>query len=399
VQASLQTELTGQNFLVDRACDGDVAWGLLQVFVYDLLVVDAVLPKINGISLCRRLREVGNPILILLINGSTNLSHLIEGLNSGADACLSKPIQRQELLAQIQTLARRCSHRATPVLTWGPIQLDPNTQQITCKGQLLKVSRKEYLFLELFLRHPRQMFSHPEIADRVWTLDEQLPTDATIKTHIRGIRRKLEAIGVDNLIQTHYGQGYRLNPAFDLSPDPPTSPLPLDTSIDSVTANIWQELMAANARLQQEIDQRKQVEAQLRRSETLLREAQRVAHIGSWEFDVNTRKIFWTEEMYHIHGLPPTSPPPSVEEIVETLIHPDDRPLHKVAIEIPVAKGEPFEANIRIVRKDGEIRYINARGGPIFNEAGELVRFAGTTFDITDWKQPEVRVNQAACTG
>lgn len=88
-------------------------------------------------------------------------------------------------------------------------------------------------------------------------------------------------------------------------------------------------------------------------------------------------------------GLIPTSTLSSIEEVVETLIHLDDRPLHQAETSIPAAKAEPFEANVRIVRKDGEIRYINARGGPIFNEARELVRLAGTTFDITNWQQPE----------
>ncbi len=147
--------------------------------------------------------------------------------------------------------------------------------------------------------------------------------------------------------------------------------------------------MAANARLQQEIEQRKQIEAQLRRSETMLRTAQRVAQIGSWEFDVYTREIYWTEELFLIHGLSPDGPVPNYEESL-TLIHPDDRQLHEDAIHAPSLRGESFEANLRIIRaNDGEVRHINARGGPLFDADGKMVKLTGTTFDVTRWVRDE----------
>jgi len=384
--SQLQTELTRQNFLVDVASDGEIAWGLLHSFAYDLLLVEVSRSKIDGISLCRRLREVGNPLLVILIIDPINLSDRLQGWNSGADDCLMKPIDELELLARIRALARRGLRRASPVLSWGPLRLDPISRQVTCLGQVLKISRKEYLLLELFLSHPRQMFTRSEIADRLWTLDEELPTDATIKSHIRSIRRKLEQAGGDSLIETRYGHGYRLNPLFDIgavllhsrTPNP-------DPLMDSITANIWYELMAANARLHEEIDERKNVEAQLRRSELLLRNAQRAAHIGCWEFDFGTGERYWTEELYHIHGLDPDRAAPKRDELL-TLIHPDDRQIHEIAIVTPALKGQSFEVNLRILRSDGEIRLINTRGGPIFNEAGELVKLTGTTFDVTYWE-------------
>jgi PAS domain S-box-containing protein len=237
------------------------------------------------------------------------------------------------------------------------------------------------------------MFTRQEIGDRLWLADDPLPTDATIKTHIRNLRCKLKPVGAGDLLQTHYGQGYCLKPEFDPGSVSLTAASP-EPVMDSVTANIWQQLMTANARLQQEIDQRKQIEAQLRRSEALLREAQQAAHIGVWEFDVSTRQVYWTEELYHIHGLDPTGPPPQNQALL-ALIHPADHPIHEEAIVAPALKGQPFEANLRIIRQDGEIRYINARGGPVFNEVGDLIKMTGTTFDVTDWKQPKVRRGEA----
>jgi PAS domain S-box-containing protein len=279
-------------------------------------------------------------------------------------------------------------HRASTVLSWGPLALDLTAQQVTCQGQALKVNRKEYQLLELFLIRPRKMLSRREISSRLWALSEEIPTEATIRSHIRSIRRKLEQTGVTDLIQTHYGQGYRLNPVYDPASKPAerggtTSEL----MINSVTTDIWQELMTANACLNREIEQRKQVEIKLQRSETMLRNAQRVAQIGCWEFDIQTQAIYWTEELYLMHGLDPRGPVPSLEETLK-LIHPDDRQIHQELIYAPVLRGEAFEANLRIIRaNDGAVRYINARGGPLFDDAGKMIKLTGTTFDVTRWIQ------------
>lgn len=266
--------------------------------------------------------------------------------------------------------------------------LNPPAQQVTCQGHLLKFNRKEYQLLELFLSQPRRIFSQGEIGDRLWPLSGEGPTTATIKSHIRRIRRKLEQAGVHNLIQTRHGQGYYLNPAADPnSTGSKKESIGTEPVMDSVTTNLWQELMTANARLQQEIEHRSQVENQLRRSEMMLRNAQRVAQVGCWEFDVKTHETYWTEELFLIHGLDPNQPAPSADEI-PALIHPDDLQIHEELVRAPALRGEAFEVNFRIIRSsDGEIRYINARGGPLFDAAGKLIKLTGTTFDLTRWLQ------------
>jgi PAS domain S-box-containing protein len=392
-QSTLHTALSKHQFVVDRASHSEEAWGLLNSFLYDLVLLGALPTPLDGISLCRRLRNVGNPVLILLMlpdagegnQGSTQADQRIQSLESGADACLTQPIDERELLAHIQSLTQRGVRRASPVLSWGPVCLNPTAFQVTCHGQVLPLSRKEYQLLELFLNHPRQTFSRGDMGDRLWNLDDQLPTDATIKTHIRNLRRKLEQAGAQDFIQTYYGHGYRLNSAFDAKAEPnhlqPPQP---EAVVDTVTAHVWQELMAANARLQQEMEHRQQIAEKLHRSEWMLRNAQRVAQIGCWEFDISTQTTYWTEELYRIHGLDPTQPAPTHEENL-ALIHPDDRHIHETAIRAPAVRGEAFEANLRIIRNDGEMRYVNVRGGPVFDEAGRLIKLAGTTFDITQW--------------
>lgn len=138
------------------------------------------------------------------------------------------PLMNKNLLAHIQALARRGERKASPVLSWGPVCLNPTACQVTCHGRVLPINRKEYQLLELFLRHPQQTFSRAAMSDRLWTLDEQLPTDATIKTHIRNVRRKLEQAGAQDFIQTHYGHGYRLNSVYhstaELASDHPPNP-------------------------------------------------------------------------------------------------------------------------------------------------------------------------------
>ncbi|WP_072015951.1 response regulator transcription factor [Leptolyngbya sp. KIOST-1] len=387
LQTQLRRELSRQGLIVDAATDGEDAWGLLRAFLYDVVLLEAMLPQVDGVSLCRRLRDVGNPVLILLIVEAGNAATCLQGLANGADACLAKPLQAPDLLIHLQALTRRGMRRANPKLSWGPLLLDPTACRVTCQGKEVKLNRKEYQVLELLLGHPRQMFPRSEIGDRLWTLDEEMPSDATIKSHIRSLRRKLEqAGGAEDLIQTHYGQGYCLNPAYAPDTKPPKGGPPLpEMMMDSITANLWQELMAANARLQQEIEQRKQIEAQLRRSEEMLRTAQQVAQIGSWEVDLQTRITYWTEELFLIHGLEPNRPAPNHEEVL-TMIHPEDLQLHEDAIRVPAMRGEAFEANLRIVRaSDGEVRYINARGGPLFDANGTMVKLTGTTFDVTRW--------------
>ncbi|NJP09797.1 MAG: PAS domain S-box protein [Leptolyngbyaceae cyanobacterium RU_5_1] len=147
--------------------------------------------------------------------------------------------------------------------------------------------------------------------------------------------------------------------------------------------------------ISKDISDYKQAEEKLRRSEANLREAQQVAHIGSWEYDIATRKPSWSEELFQIVGRDPGEPEPSFSETLEQIVHPDDRGTFRQLIEQAISEGKPFRVDLRVFRSDGSLRYIENRGKPIFNQAGQVVRLVGTTLDITSRKQAEESMRQS----
>ncbi|MFB2939444.1 PAS domain-containing protein [Aerosakkonemataceae cyanobacterium BLCC-F154] len=132
-----------------------------------------------------------------------------------------------------------------------------------------------------------------------------------------------------------------------------------------------------------DVTDRKQVEAQLRQSEANLARAQKIAHIGSWEYDIASQICTWSEELYRIHQLDPSQPAP-VGEKMDCLIHPDDLWIDRQLVKARLAAGKPCEANLRIVRRDGEMRYIEVRGEPVFDYQGQITGWVGTVMDITE---------------
>ena len=202
--------LADQHYAVETAYDGEAAWELLDVFTYDLILLDVMLPKIDGITLCQKLRSKGYDTPILMLTAKDTLNDRIEGLDAGADDYLVKPFELGELSARIRALLRRGNSTLPPVLTWGDLKLDPSTCEVFYEEQLLALSPKEYKLLEFFLRNGRRVFSRAQILEHLWSF-EQVPEEATVKAHIRGLRQKLESVGAPHdLIETVYGLGYRL---------------------------------------------------------------------------------------------------------------------------------------------------------------------------------------------
>ncbi|MBD1910792.1 MULTISPECIES: response regulator transcription factor [unclassified Leptolyngbya] len=218
MRQALNLTLTRQNYTVEVAQDGEMAWDLIQANTYDLVVLDVMLPKIDGISLCQKLRAAQNYIPILLLTGLNSGSDKVMGLDAGADDYVVKPFDVGELLARVRVLLRRSPTPMVMRLQWEHLQLEPASCVVTYQEQPLHLTPKEYKLLEVFLRNPSRVFSREDLLSYLWTSDES-PGEATVTTHITGLRHKLKAVGCPaDVIETVYGLGYRLkalNPAVN----------------------------------------------------------------------------------------------------------------------------------------------------------------------------------------
>jgi DNA-binding response OmpR family regulator len=207
----LAEDLRHQNHAVDIADDGMEGWECAQAVPYDLILLDLMLPRLNGIELCKRLRSAGSKAFILMLTARDATSDKIIGLDAGADDYVVKPFEMEELAARIRALSRRTHDLHQPILTHGRLQLDPGTCTVTYAGKPVSLTAKEYMILELFLRNPTQLLSRTALLDKLWEFD-QMSGEQTVKTHITNLRRKLKEVGSpNNLIETVYGLGYRLH--------------------------------------------------------------------------------------------------------------------------------------------------------------------------------------------
>jgi DNA-binding response OmpR family regulator len=199
-----------QYYTVDAVQDGETGWDFIEANSYDLIILDIMLPRLDGMSLCQRLRQTGNKTPVLMLTARELSSDRVMGLDVGADDYVVKPFDLPELLARIRALLRRGNTSLLPVLTWGDLALDPSHCQVTYQGKLLQLTPKEYGLLELLLRQQGRLISRGTIIDRLWSL-EDTPSEETVKVHLKALRRKLKAVGAPAaLLETVYGMGYRL---------------------------------------------------------------------------------------------------------------------------------------------------------------------------------------------
>ncbi len=217
----LTKSLTAHRYVVDAVRDGEMGWVYGSTFEYDLIVMDLMLPKVDGMTLCQRFRAEEYTIPIVLLTAQDSSTAKIQGLNAGADDYVIKPFDVEELIARIRALLRRCSANPSLLMSWGDLLLDPVACEVTYSGQPLNLTTKEYELIELLLQDSRHVMSNDEILDRLWSSDE-FPAEATVRSHIRRLRYKLQEAGAPHdFIGTLYGRGYYLK-----SFDQPIAPLP-----------------------------------------------------------------------------------------------------------------------------------------------------------------------------
>jgi DNA-binding response OmpR family regulator/HPt (histidine-containing phosphotransfer) domain-containing protein len=208
VADALKSTLSNCNYAVEIADDGLTGLNFIEAFDYDLLLLDVMLPKLDGISICRHVRSQGYTMPILMLTAIDGDRAV--GLDAGADDYAVKPFNPEDLTARIRALLRRGNDTAQPILTWENLTLDPRNCEVTYQEKSIALTPKEYALLELFLRHHRRVFSCGSILEHLWTY-EDAPSEEAVRTHIKGLRYKLRMAGAPaDLIETVYGIGYRL---------------------------------------------------------------------------------------------------------------------------------------------------------------------------------------------
>jgi DNA-binding response OmpR family regulator len=207
LRATLDRGLSAAGFVVDAAADGVEACGYLDGFDYDLMVLDLMLPRLDGLGVLRELRDRRERPRVLVLSARDQVQQRIEALDAGADDYLVKPFAFDELLARVHALARRPPTALAPVLCHGRLRVDPRAITATVDDQPLPLTPREFAALTLLMRHRGRVFSRADILERTAGSDSQA-SDRSIEVLIFGMRRKLAEAGLDDVIETRRGAGY-----------------------------------------------------------------------------------------------------------------------------------------------------------------------------------------------
>ena len=205
----LKQGLTEAGFVVDLVRDGNDGLHAAVSESYDLVVLDIMLPGIDGLETCRRFRRQRNQTPILLLTAKDSVGDRVAGLDAGADDYLTKPFAFAELAARLRALSRRPRTGLEPILTAGDLRVDPANRQVWKGSEEIVLPNKEFRILEYLLRHPNRVLTRSMIAEHVWDYDFPNVTNV-IDVHIRSLRKKLDDPYPGEIIQTIRGAGYRL---------------------------------------------------------------------------------------------------------------------------------------------------------------------------------------------
>ncbi|WP_327105119.1 response regulator transcription factor [Nonomuraea glycinis] len=215
LREALQSSLEFEGYQVVTANDGQAALEELARTPYDAVLLDVMMPRLDGLTACRRLRAAGDHVPVLMLTARDAVGDRVSGLDAGADDYLVKPFELDELLARVRALLRRGALSAgepEPTLSFGDLKMDPATREVTRGARRLDLTRTEYLLLELFLAHPRQVLTRDQILAEVWGFDFE-PSSNSLDVYVMYLRRKTEAGDQSRLIHTVRGVGYVLRGA------------------------------------------------------------------------------------------------------------------------------------------------------------------------------------------
>ncbi|WP_438871253.1 response regulator transcription factor [Rhodococcus pyridinivorans] len=213
VRESLRRSLSFNGYTVDLATDGQDALEQVATSRPDAMVLDVMMPRVDGLEVCRRLRSTGDDLPILVLTARDSVSERVAGLDAGADDYLPKPFALEELLARLRALLRRAApdpdSPADEVLRFADLSLDPATREVTRGDRPISLTRTEFSLMEMLMANPRRVLTRSRILEEVWGYD--FPTSGNaLEVYVGYLRRKTEAGGEPRLIHTVRGVGYVL---------------------------------------------------------------------------------------------------------------------------------------------------------------------------------------------
>ena len=209
IAEAVKGALAGDGHAVDAVGDGPTAIEWVESYAYDLVILDVILPGMDGFAVCSELRRQGFGAPILMLTALDDVSDRITGLDRGADDYLAKPFSMGELRARVRALGRRRIDDRAPTIVVGDLVLDPSTLGVTRAGRGIHLTAREFALLELLARHPGQLFTRERLIEALWDADFAAESNI-VEVYIRSLRRKVDDGRRDGLIETVRGSGYRV---------------------------------------------------------------------------------------------------------------------------------------------------------------------------------------------
>ena len=217
VRHAIERALKLEGYEVSTAPDGAKALRELAIAAPDAIVLDVLMPEVDGLEVCRRVRAAGDRTPVLMLTARDSISDRVDGLDAGADDYLVKPFALEELLARLRALVRRAEPAGEGAaggegLAFGDLTLDPRTREVKRGGRAIELTKTEFELLHLFMRHPRQVLTRTQIFEAVWDYDFG-PRSNALEVYVGYLRRKTESEGEPRLLHTVRGVGYALREA------------------------------------------------------------------------------------------------------------------------------------------------------------------------------------------
>lgn len=201
--------LQRNNYTVDSVFNGEDALNYLSSGLYDLAILDIMMPKLDGISVLKKIREQKNGIPVIMLTAKSQLEDKVLGLDQGADDYIAKPFETEELLARIRAVLRRKGGKDTNVICYEDLSLDIKTYELSSNDKTVKLNHKEFQLTEYLMRHPKQVTSAERLMEKIWDVDSNADLNV-VWVYISGLRKKLTDIGSSVKIKTARNLGYYL---------------------------------------------------------------------------------------------------------------------------------------------------------------------------------------------